>query len=170
GRVAVLPRSGRGPGGAPRRRRRRDGALEGRPDLLQLRRARSRQRELLRRRDPRPPARDPRALRPVRAVPRQPAHPARGRRLVDRKQYAAGAIAPAAGPAFSAAQVALAASATWPFPLHLEWPDDPPAARRSATARGRARRALARVPRDRARRGGGRVRLDLDRRSPALPR
>ena len=51
---------------------------------------------LLRRHDARPPARDPRALRPLRAVPRQPAHPARRRGLVDRKQYAAGAIAPAA--------------------------------------------------------------------------
>ena len=51
---------------------------------------------LLRRHDARPAARDPRALRPLRAVPRQPAHPARRRGLVDRKQYAAGANAPAA--------------------------------------------------------------------------
>ena len=48
--------------------------------------------------------------------------------------------------------------------------DEPPLARRSATAGGRAHRALARVPRHCSRRRGGRVRLDLDRRSPALPR
>ena len=54
----------------------------------------------LRRLDARPPARDPRALRPLGAVPRQPPHPARRRRLVDAANNTppVRALAPAAFP------------------------------------------------------------------------
>ena len=65
GRAAVHARAGAGAGAAPRRGRRGHRALARRAELLQLRRARGRQRDLLPGHQPRPPARDPRALRPV---------------------------------------------------------------------------------------------------------
>ena len=78
-------------------RRRR--AVAQRAELLQLRGAPRRERDLLHRLHARPPARDPRALRPDRPVPGQPAHPARRLRLVGdpRKQSAAGADERAGG-------------------------------------------------------------------------